>query len=92
MRQACCWQQPCYNPAVTSRISGTGDSIVLSADVAPGDTTQVWMDWEIVHYHVPSGKTTRITDTYHKDNDESFPSISRKGDVVGEGVLDSATR
>ena len=84
MRQDCCWQRPCYNPSVSSRISGNGEFIVLSTDMAPGDTTQINYDWEIVHYHIPSGKTTQITNTDDKNHDEFFPSISRKGDVVGE--------
>lgn len=82
MRQGCCWQKPCYNPTVTNRLSGSGDFIVFATDMAPGDTTQVNMDWEITHFHIPSGKTTLITDTNDKNYDDFFPSISRNGDVV----------
>jgi len=82
MRQACCWQHPCYHPVVTNRISGTGDFVVWSTDMAPGDTTQVNMDWEIALKHIPFGETTQITDTDSKDKKDYYPSISRKGNTV----------
>jgi len=80
-RQACCWQKPCWHPVVTNRISGDGSSIVFSSDLGP-DTSQINTDWEIVHYHIPTGTKTMVTDTDDKNYDDFYPSISYDGEVV----------
>ena len=80
-RQSCCWQRPCYHAVVTNRISGDGNSIVFSSDLGP-DTSQINMDWEIVHYHIPTGVKTMVTDTNDSAYDDFYPSISHDGDVV----------
>jgi len=66
---------------VTSVISGDGRSIVYSSDLGP-DPSQIYMDWEIVHHHIPTGTTTMITETNDRDYDDFYPSISHNGDVM----------
>ena len=82
IRQSCCWQRPFFLPVVTNRISGNGESIVYSSDLGPITDTGIQGDQEIVHYHVPTGIRTQITDTRNRDYDDFFPSISQMGDVV----------
>lgn len=82
IRQSCCWQRPLFFPVVTNRISGNGESIVYSSDLGPITDTGIQGDYEIVHYHVPTGTRTQITDTRNRDYDDFSPSISRMGDVV----------
>jgi len=82
IRQACCWQSPLFFPVVTQRISGNGESIVYSSDLGPITDTGIQMDYEIVHYHLPTGTRTQITDTGNRDYKDFFPSISRMGGVV----------
>lgn len=85
----CCWQRPCWFPAQWPDISGDGTSIAFFSVSGPQATPA---DYEIHHYHIKSGTTTVITDTSDKDLDDTYPSISYKGDVIAfESDFDHTT-
>jgi len=83
MKGSCCWQKPCWFPALNSDISGDGRSITFVTDIDHnGKSTAINKDLEIAHYHIPTSTFTHITDTTDDTHDDVAPSISYDGDVV----------
>ena len=87
MKGSCCWQKPCWFPALNSYISGNGQSIVFTSDFGhdkenDDDFGPIWRDLEIVHYHIPTSTFTPITKTSDKNYDDFAPSLNYDGDVV----------
>ncbi len=86
MRGSCCWQKPCWFPALNSYISGNGESIVFVTDMDhsrnDGDTDAIWKDLEIVHYHIPTSTFTPVTKTSDSNLDDFAPSLSYDGDII----------
>lgn len=91
----CCWQRTCWFPAQWPSISGDGTSIAYFSayGLDQGDEeNEVTNDYEIYHYHIPTSTRTVITNTTHKDLDDTYPSISYSGEVVAfESDFDHST-
>jgi len=75
----CCWQKTCWFPAQWPDISGDGSSIAFVSSMEPGGKAK---DYDLQHYHVRTGVTSILTNTQDPDFDETYPTISHKGDVV----------
>jgi len=78
----CCWQRPCWFPAQWPDISGDGSSIAFFTAFNHTSATETPKDYEINHYHIPSGQMTIVTNTTDSDYDDTYPSISYTGEVI----------
>eukprot|EP00592_Proboscia_alata_P020098 CAMPEP_0194403952 /NCGR_PEP_ID=MMETSP0176-20130528/2512_1 /TAXON_ID=216777 /ORGANISM="Proboscia alata, Strain PI-D3" /LENGTH=768 /DNA_ID=CAMNT_0039202021 /DNA_START=79 /DNA_END=2385 /DNA_ORIENTATION=- len=84
MKGGCCWQKPCWFPALNSHLSGDGHSVAFVGDMSHDLTTESYnKDLEIWHYHIPTSTFTAVTDTIDPDHDDLYPSVSFDGSVVG---------
>jgi hypothetical protein len=82
----CCWQKPCFSPAVNSELSGDGNSIVFLSDFDhTGAKDTVAKDLEVFHYYIPTSTFTRITKTDSEEYNIVSPTVSFAGDRVAWG-------
>jgi hypothetical protein len=83
LKGLCCWQKPCFSPALYAEISGDGNSIVIGSDFDyTGSKEIIDGDVDLFHYYIPTSTFTRITKTNNKDYDEIAPSTSYNGDKI----------
>jgi len=83
MKGSCCWQRPCWFPALNAYVSGDGNSIGLVGDLShDGRSKALSRDLEIFHYHVPTNTFTPVTLTDDASHDDLFPSLNYDGSIV----------
>ena len=80
----CCEQKPCRIGALNAEVSGDGQKVIFLSDVAYGGTSVSFPkgDLELFIHHIPTDTTHRISHTFDKDWDETFPHINHDGTVI----------
>ena len=80
----CCEQKPCRIGAMNAEVSGDGQKVAFLSDVAYGGTSvnSPKSDLELFIHHIPTDTTHRISHTFDKDWDETFPHINHDGTVI----------
>ena len=80
----CCEQKPCRMGALNAEVSGDGQKVAFLAEVAYGGTSvnSPDGDTELFIHHVPTDTTHRISHTFDKDWDETFPHLNHDGTVI----------
>ena len=80
----CCEQKPCRIGAMNAEVSGDGQKVVFLAEAAYGGTSvnSPDGDLELFIHHVPTDTTHRISHSFDKDWDETFPHINHDGTVI----------
>ena len=80
----CCEQKPCRIGALNAEVSGDGQKVAFLAEVAYGGTSvnSPDGDLELFIHHVPTDTTHRISHTFDKDWDETFPHLNHDGTVI----------
>ena len=80
----CCEQKPCRIGAMNAEVSGDGQKVAFLSDVAYGGTSvnSPKSDLELFIHHIPTDTTHRISHTFDKDWDETYPHINHDGTVI----------
>jgi hypothetical protein len=82
----CCWQKPCFSPAVNGKLSGDGNSIVFLSDLDHTEFPGMLSNGlELFHYYIPTSTFTRITKIDSNDYKKISPTVSYAGDRVAWG-------